>query len=60
MAHTIWRERNAPRHGKEPKDEKLLAKLVDKLIRLKLLSAKRTCKRYLKEGLSVWFGTKMQ
>lgn len=49
VAHTIWRERNARRHGEEPNDEKLLTKLVDKIIRLKLLSVKETCKRYLEE-----------
>ena len=32
--HNIWWERNARRHGEEPKDARLLSKLVDKTIRL--------------------------
>ncbi|XP_013594577.1 PREDICTED: uncharacterized protein LOC106302659 [Brassica oleracea var. oleracea] len=35
--HAVWRERNGRRHGEQAKSASLLAKLVDKTIRLKLL-----------------------
>lgn len=38
--HTVWRERNARRHGEEPKGISCLDRFVDKTIRLKLLSVK--------------------
>lgn len=40
LAHSIWRERNDRRHGKQPKNESTILKIVDKLIRLKLLLVK--------------------
>lgn len=36
LIHSIWRERNARKHGEQPKDEMMLSKFVDKMIRLKL------------------------
>lgn len=58
LVHSIWRERNARKHGEQPKDERMISKFVDKLIRLKLLTVKGKGKKYLEEGLSVWFGTR--
>lgn len=46
-------------YGEQPKDEKTLMKLVDKVIRLKLLPVKRRGMRYIEEGLRVWFGTRI-
>ncbi|XP_048634909.1 uncharacterized protein LOC125608532 [Brassica napus] len=59
LLHSIWRERNARRHGEQPRDELLLIKWVDKVIRLKLLAVKGTGQIYLEEGLSVWFGSRV-
>lgn len=54
--HTVWRERNARRHGEQPKDSSCLVRFVDKTMRLKLLSVKGKGKKYLEEGLTTWFG----
>lgn len=59
LLHSIWRERNARRHGEQPRDELLLIKWVDKVIRLKLLAVKGTGPIYLEESLSVWFGSRV-
>lgn len=59
LVHSIWRERNASRHGEEPREDRVLAKLVDKLIRLKLLAVKGKGKKYLEESLGVWFGSRI-
>lgn len=53
--YSIWWERNARRHGEKPRDENSLIKLVDKCIRLKLLSLKGRGD-YYEEGLITWFG----
>lgn len=55
--HTIWWERNARRHGEKPRDINSLTKLVDKNVRLKLLSV-RGKGNYYEEGLITWFGTR--
>ena len=57
--HNIWWERNARRHGEEPKDARLLSKLVDKTIRLQLLAVKAQGQEYLEKGLRTWFGTRL-
>lgn len=54
--HTIWRERNARRHGERPKDISCLVRFVDKTMKLKLLSVKGRGHQYLEEGLTKWFG----
>lgn len=59
LAHSIWRERNARRHGEQPNDEKKLIKIVDKMIRLKLLLVKGKGKRYLDEALIRWLDTRI-
>ena len=58
IAYSIWRERNARKHGEQPLDEKTLAKLVDKMIRLKLLLVKGKGKRYLEVSLMKWLATR--
>ena len=55
--HTIWWERNFRRHGEEPKDVASLKKLVDKNVRLKLLSVRGRGKHF-EEGLITWFGAR--
>ena len=59
LVHSIWRERNARRHGEQPRDVEIIYKLVDKTIRLKLLAVKNKGKRYLDEGLCAWFGAQL-
>lgn len=59
LMHSLWRERNASRHGEQPTEANILAKFVDKTIRLKLLSVQGKGKRYLDEALCAWFGTRM-
>ena len=56
--HNIWWERNARRHGEEPRYARLLSKLVDKTIRLQLLAVKAHDQEYLKKGLRTWIGTR--
>lgn len=51
----IWWERNARRHGEKPRDTECLIKIVDKNMRLKLLSLKGRGD-YFEEGLMTWFG----
>lgn len=60
LIHSIWTERNARRHGEQPRDEQTLIKLVDKTVLLRLLSVHGKGKTYLDEGLITWFGTKAQ
>lgn len=50
LLHSIWRERNARRHGEQPRDELLLIKWVDKVIRLKLLAVKGKGQEYLRKA----------
>lgn len=57
--HNIWWERNARKHGEEPKDARLLSKLVDKTIRLQLLAVKTQGQEYLEKGMKAWFGTRL-
>lgn len=59
LVHSIWKERNDRRHGEQPKDERTIAKLVDKQIRLKLLLVKGKGKKHLEEGLCKWFETRV-
>lgn len=59
LAHSIWRERNARKHGEKPIDEKTFSKLVDKMIRLKLLLVKGTGKKYLEDALIKWMATRL-
>lgn len=54
--HTIWRERNARRHGEQPKDINCLVMFLDRTMRLRLLSLKGRGQQYLDEGLITWFG----
>ncbi|KAF8102150.1 hypothetical protein N665_0201s0433 [Sinapis alba] len=54
--HTMWRERNARRHGEQPKDVSCLVRFVDKTMRLRLLSVKGKEHQYLDEGLMTWPG----
>lgn len=54
--HSVWRERNARRHGEQPRDVNCLVKFVDKTMRLELLSVKGKGQQYLEEGLITWFG----
>ena len=56
--YAIWRERNSRRHGEQPQQASCLAKFVDKMIRLRLLSVKGKGKQYLEEGLAAWFGSR--
>lgn len=58
--HSVWRERNARRHGEQPREERVLIKCIDKLIRLKLLVVKGKGHSYLEEGLCVWVGSRIQ
>lgn len=59
LIHSIWRERNSRRHNEQPREEEVLIKCVDKLIRLKLLSVKGKGHMYLDEGLCIWFGSRV-
>lgn len=59
LAHSIWRERNARKHGEQSMDEKTLSKLVDKMIRLKFLLVKGMGKSCLDGGLMKWFATRI-
>lgn len=56
--YTIWWERNARRYGEKPRDENTLARLVDKNIRLKLLSLQGRGDHYEK-GLITWFDAQL-
>ena len=56
LLHSVWMERNARRHGEQPREVRVLIKCVDKLIRLKLFAVKGKGKKYLEEGLCAWFG----
>ncbi|CAH8337242.1 unnamed protein product [Eruca vesicaria subsp. sativa] len=58
VAHSLWRERNAQKHGESLMEVHTLSKLIDKSIRLKLLLFQGKGKNYLDEGLSKWFGTR--
>lgn len=58
LAHSIWRERNERKHGESPKDERTLVKIVDKMVRLKLLLVKGKGKRYLEGSLLKWLETR--
>lgn len=53
--HTVWRERNARRHGEQPKDVNSLVRFLDRSMRLKLLSVKGRGQQHLEEGLITWF-----
>lgn len=55
--HTIWWERNARRHGEEPRSTTTLIQVIDKNIRLKLLAMKGKGKHF-EEGLITWFATR--
>lgn len=59
LAHSIWRERNGRRHREQPNDEKTLAKMVDKMIRLKLLLVKGRGKKHFDEALMKWLATRI-
>lgn len=59
LAHCIWRERNARRHGKQAKSMVVLSTMVDKMIRLKLLLVKGLGKQYLEESLVKWFESRI-
>ena len=48
--HSIWCERNVRRHGEEPKEARVLSKLIDKNIRLQLLAVKAKGQAYLEKG----------
>ena len=52
--HTVWWERNARRPGDAPRDINILTKMVDKSVRLRLLSLKGRGD-YFEEGLITWF-----
>lgn len=56
--HTIWWERNARRHGEEPRDMANLIQLIDKNVRLKLLAV-RGKGRHFEKGLITSFGTRL-
>lgn len=60
LLHCIWRESNARRYGEQLREEEILIKCVDKLVRLKLLAVKGKGQRYLEEGLCIWFGSRVQ
>lgn len=51
--HGIWRERNSRRHVEEPKDVRILSKLVDKTIRLHLLAVKARVKHIWRGGCAL-------
>ena len=53
--HTLWWERNLRCHGEQPRDIHCLTKIVDKTVRLRLLSVKGKGHRYLDESLTTWF-----
>lgn len=58
--HTIWKERNARRHGESPTPQSQLLKIIDKQVRNQLLSIKlREDKRYY-DGLQIWVGVTTQ
>lgn len=56
--NSVWRERNARRHGEQAKEAQFLAKFVDKSVRLWLLSLQGRGK--LSEGLMTWFDTRVE
>ena len=55
--HSIWRERDARRHGEQEIEAQCLAKFVDKTVRLWLLSLQGKGK--MEGGLAVWFGSRV-
>lgn len=59
LAHSIWSERNDRKHGEQPKSVEILSKLVDKMVRLKLLLVKGKGKQYLEESLVKWIETRV-
>ena len=55
--HSIWRERDARRHGEQEIEAQCLAKFVDKNVRLWLLSLQRRGK--MEGGFAIWFGSRV-
>ncbi|XP_010463033.1 PREDICTED: uncharacterized protein LOC104743679 [Camelina sativa] len=55
IIHSIWRERNARRHGEAPTPSSSLCRFIDKNIRNRLLTLKTTSG--YEDGLPLWFQT---
>ena len=56
--YTIWRERNARRHGGKPFSANRLIHLLDKNIRNKFTTIQRMGDDKYEEGLRFWFATR--
>jgi len=56
--HSIWRERNARRHGEEPSPAERLIKLIDKNIRNRLSTMRRGGQEKYEKGIQMWFGSR--
>lgn len=54
--HSIWRERNTWHHEEQPCEAHWLIKLIDKTVRLWLLSLRG--RGHFEEGIVTWFGTR--
>ena len=57
VVHSIWRERNARRHGEQERETQYLTKFVDKTVRLWLLSLQGRGK--MEGELATWFGSRV-
>lgn len=55
--HTIWRERNARRHGEASTQPASIIKFIDKQVRNKLVSIRSVGDRRYDESLQTWFAT---
>ncbi|CAA7019698.1 unnamed protein product [Microthlaspi erraticum] len=56
--HSIWKERNARRHGEQPISPNLLAVLIDKMIRNRVSSIRMLGDRTYEEALHTWFAAR--
>ncbi|KAL1194824.1 putative ribonuclease H protein [Cardamine amara subsp. amara] len=56
--HTVWRERNARRHGERPNSASFLIRWIDKQVRNQLSSIRALGDTRYREGLQLWFGTR--
>ncbi|CAA7023749.1 unnamed protein product [Microthlaspi erraticum] len=53
--HTVWRERNARRHGEQPLSSNHLIKTLDKLVRNRISSIRSLGDSKYEDALHLWF-----
>ncbi|CAA7032182.1 unnamed protein product [Microthlaspi erraticum] len=56
--HSIWRERNARRHGEQPTPPNQLINTIDKTVRNRIQTIRNTRDHKYEEALQTWFGTR--